>query len=244
MKELIAFCGKLGSGKGYCMTKELEDLKSKGNTIYIISFADQIKRILRNSFGVDKNGVCSYTGIHIHEGYVKHEVLNSIYDILISLEIQKFKNRSKHDVMDYLEENYHKHGKEFFEAFLNARNNIDYTYSFRRLGQLLGTELGRHIYDEIWVEITLKRVDAIFARDLADIAIIDDCRFLNEYDAIKAFGDNSIYKSKIVGVTTDDETRAKRRNMSLSDLYKQDDHASEKEIDLIIKKDDVHIIQN
>lgn len=55
--------------------------------------------------------------------------------------------------------------------------------SFRQLAQTLGTEWGRYLVDkDIWVKVLMN------APERPNLLVIDDVRFENEYEAIKADG--------------------------------------------------------
>lgn len=57
----------------------------------------------------------------------------------------------------------------------------------RKLQQLIGTELGRvHIRDSVWVDIALSVTGSLLARGIS--VVIDDMRFPNEHDAVRAIG--------------------------------------------------------
>ena len=70
--------------------------------------------------------------------------------------------------------------------------------------QLIGTDLFRRLKTNVWAEATLKKVD----KEKPHIAIITDCRFPNEVDAIKKYNgvvirltrkyDNSEHTSEII----------------------------------------------
>lgn len=50
--------------------------------------------------------------------------------------------------------------------------------------QVLGTEYGRNCKGEnVWVDVTRRWVDSYLAKHSRNFAIIDDCRFENEFDA-------------------------------------------------------------
>lgn len=51
----------------------------------------------------------------------------------------------------------------------------------REVMQLIGTDIFRRIQNNVWANTAIKRI----RRDKPDIAIIADCRFPNEVDAIK-----------------------------------------------------------
>jgi type II secretory ATPase GspE/PulE/Tfp pilus assembly ATPase PilB-like protein len=55
--KIILFAGGIGSGKGYHISKKIMELKETGNSILMLSFADPIKRIVKEVVGFDKNGI-------------------------------------------------------------------------------------------------------------------------------------------------------------------------------------------
>lgn len=257
MKTLLAFCGNLGSGKGYHMMKMVEELKTTGNSVYMISFADPIKQILRNSFGLTKTGKLKVNLPELNNLYIKYQIVDSLYYYIKDLNYEKF-DISEADAKAYIARNYEKYEIEFSNYVIGASTGrfpehqvdswdaiADYNYCFRRLGQLLGTELGRYLFDTIWVDIAFNKIKRVFRNDLADYATIDDCRFVNEYSMIENFRTTTAFDSKVYGIVASDETRATRRNMTLEELKAQDSHGSEKEIDTIISKlPESSIIQN
>lgn len=50
----------------------------------------------------------------------------------------------------------------------------------RRAMEVIGTDIFRQLYNPVWVEATLNKIE----RDNVDLAIIPDCRFPNEVDPI------------------------------------------------------------
>lgn len=54
----------------------------------------------------------------------------------------------------------------------------------RRAMEVIGTDICRKLKNSVWVDATLNRIK----KDAADLAIIPDCRFPNEVDAIKKCG--------------------------------------------------------
>jgi hypothetical protein len=250
MKTLISFVGKLGSGKNHCMNKMVDELKDTGHTIYLVSFADPIKKILRDSFGLTKAGKLPTKHPEFTELYVKSQVVDSLYSLIRQLNYEKF-DITESDLKSYIARNYEIHEKEFYKWVCGATrgyfltmcptenwkdNTPEYALCFRKLGQMLGTELARHIVDSIWVDLALNKVKNVFKNNMADYAFIADCRFLNEYEMLQKFRQDTAFDSLIYGVVATDQTRAKRRNMTIEELYAQDDHGSEQEVDSIIRK--------
>jgi len=54
----------------------------------------------------------------------------------------------------------------------------------RRAMEVIGTDICRKLKNSVWVDATLNRIK----KDTVDLAIIPDCRFPNEVDAIKQYG--------------------------------------------------------
>lgn len=231
-KTLYGYCGKLGSGKWYCASQEVEKLKTTGHTVYMISYADPLKSILRECFGLTKEG--KVKTVEISEEIVKDAVVSKIHDYISIIDNHPYKSLPSLNLMEIIVDNYDKHAKEFFDSVYFASFDIDYKQNFRRAAQLLGTELGRHVLDSIWIDIAFAKVKFVFDNDLADVAFIDDVRFLNEAKAFKNFELETGYKAILRGVTVSDKTRAKRRGMTITELKAQDNHASEMEIEKII----------
>jgi hypothetical protein len=234
MKTIMAFTGKLGSGKDYQTMRAVSSLKELGNTIFMISFADPFKQILANSFGFDKNGKIKENYTPLTKMYVKWQVVDSLYYLIKNLNSDKCLIFDDGNLKSDIARNYEKHEDVFYNHLCNANIGLDYAFDFRKLLQLFGTELGRHILDSIWVDITIDKILKVFNADLANYVFINDCRFINEYSRLIQLKEETSYDVKIYGVVASDETRASRRGLSLYDLKMQDNHASEASIDAII----------
>lgn len=241
MKKLIAYCGKLGSGKNYQMMKEVDNLKDTGHTIYLISFADPIKKILRDSFGFTKAGKIKKEYPEFTKLYVKTEIVNSLYLIIKELQYEKF-DIHENDLKAFIEKNYERYESEFYPYIWGAEYGIwmnepvEYNFAFRKLGQMLGTELARNVVDSIWVDTAIDKVKKVFKSNLADYAFCPDLRFVNELQTVQDFKNTTVFDSEVFGVVASDETRATRRGLTMDELKAQDTHGSETSIDEIISK--------
>ncbi len=80
--------------------------------------------------------------------------------------------------------------------------------------QTLGTQWGRHCYDDVWIDLAMRRVEQ--AGD-TDIVVISDVRFLNEAQAIRDAGGViwSVYRPEI-------ESSDSHRSETESDMIKPD----------------------
>lgn len=245
MKTVLSFCGSLGAGKFYQMSKKIDTIKTGGNSIYLISFADPIKQVLHQAFGLTKQGRVEIEHPPFTRMYVKFQIVDSLYNLVKPLEYDQFKKITEIEFKGTIARIYERHEEEFYSFIEQAvlAEGIDYSLPFRRLGQLLGTELGREISNSIWVDIALYKITQTFKMDLANYAIIDDLRFMNEFNALQDF--NKKYKSLVYGVIASEETRSIRRGLSIDQIRIEGQHASEKDIDLIIKQlEPEYIIDN
>lgn len=62
----------------------------------------------------------------------------------------------------------------------------------REFLQWFGTKICRKIYDDIWLENVLQRI----AMEQPLVAVIDDCRFINEVDAVQKAGGKVVYLTR------------------------------------------------
>lgn len=242
-KRLIGFTGKLGSGKDYCAMKMIEDLKGDGNTILMISFADPIKHIL-SKFGFFKSGRKQIKPVDEQLEYfdLKSEICDGLTQVTNFLD---YKSPVSDTIRYRFLKNYEKHGTDFYNEYLNAYHNINYPLAFRKLGQVLGTELARHVADTIWVDYALKQIDNAFNNKVANIVSITDVRFVNEYEELLSYSTYKNVNFDCYGIVASDETRAMRRKLTMEELLSQDQHGSEAEVDQIISNlDNDHIINN
>lgn len=78
----------------------------------------------------------------------------------------------------------------------------------REFLQWFGTKVCRKIYDDIWLENALQRI----AAEQPLIAVIDDCRFVNEVNAIQKAGGKVIYLTRCLYDDADISEKEIRRH--------------------------------
>lgn len=89
--------------------------------------------------------------------------------------------------------------------------------SAREVMQFVGTDIFRKMKNDVWSSATIKKIK----NDALDIAIIADCRFPNEVDAVKDAGGYVIkltrnpYNSNHESETALDETHYPKQNFDL-----------------------------
>ena len=150
------------------------------------SFADSLKVVAIELFGI--SGEQAYGTNEQKNTIVPHLLWENMPGIYTDDEMYQSTLESNPDLEGVLL--YHTPGPMTAREFL----------------QFFGTEICRKIYSYVWTERTTKNIQ----QEQSLLAIVDDCRFKNEADAIKGIG------GKVIRLT---------RN-----IY-QDDHDSEKDLD-------------
>jgi hypothetical protein len=248
--KVVAYVGKIGAGKTYQMLKKMEQEKSNGHSVGIISFADPIKQFLETELGLLKSGASGQGPVPtgktregrgicrtLPAGFNQH-----LYDSLnrfIMTSLFYIKDRMTYlDVfrcyIDNFNDIWERYCDELIDHIKGCIDASSATYSthYRRIIQLVGTEFARGMYNEIWVQNLEEKIDRICASGTIQTLFVDDLRFWNEYKAIDALP----HPTTIYGVIAADGVRAERRNATLEDIAKADDHASEADVEGILAK--------
>lgn len=222
MSEIIMFAGGIGSGKAYQMNKIVTNLKETGNSIAMISFADPIKKIVKDIYGVDKRGQILSRN-HPNDDYqAMTQILTEIskYVHISDLAKEKIFNSSFYTFFAFAHNDL-THSKE--------TNDIDnLIIAIRKMMQIVGTEVGHSIKKTIWPDITFDTAKKLINDMAIDYVIIDDLRFLFEL-IVAPIRLPSQYKITPYYIEASKETRAKRRNISLEQLELESQHSSERE---------------
>lgn len=116
----------------------------------------------------------------------------------------------------------------------------------RGMPQFIGTDLGRNYLDSpgIWIDMLVERVgeweDQCLTQDDNVRVVVDDCRFLNEADALRTYGFSIVkivrpYADRLYSIISD--LRSYDRNLSFTEAEEiarqKMEHESEREVDLI-----------
>jgi hypothetical protein len=72
-------------------------------------------------------------------------------------------------------------------------------WSGRRLLQWLGTDVGRAVYDNVWIDMFKQQLNQIMTIPTNTIIVVTDCRFMNEYNCLKELQstDQSVHFVKV-----------------------------------------------
>lgn len=231
---LYCFTGEIGAGKTHCSLQKMQELKSDGISVISIAWADCLKRVIYKATGLQKSG--------IHEERREdweldiHTLLKSQILDLIAAQEDIF---STEDMLPW-ETKFNAAWTEWGHEITDlVRNSYSYEYksTFRRLVQLIGTEIGRSVSPNIWIKAALDMVEIAFATGCAQAAIIDDTRFLNEFWAACEFEDRpGNYYVEFFAVEAHPISRAERLGMTLAQVEEFGKHDSERFVPDIIKK--------
>ena len=175
--KICMFGGNLGAGKMYQMQKHFAIQKSNGLVCSCISFADPIKTILKIVTGCSKNDVDIFqTPKEQNQGYLTYEAFTRMIIEGISRVVRCFVNE------DYI---YHMSKNEISDLYLIYRGMTKETFkfSYQRMMQILGTEVGQKIDKEIWVRhYAIQKIAELMS--IIDVLYIDDLRFYHEANVI------------------------------------------------------------
>lgn len=238
--ELFLVGGKVASGKMFETLKLIEQHKSNGLSCAILSFADPIKQIVYDIFGMSKIEPDNFKLKFVSLEDIKISLSNFFKDQLNILSafdtikdnllqksiIYRNLNGDKFDNFNMLIGRY----SVILDAYYQSVDKDSYQFVWRRMMQLIGTEIGQMIYKEIWTDLVSTKINSFKQLNIKKI-FIDDLRFLHELTRIYELQKNN----KIIPVIVDApiEIRAYRRGVSKRDMQTIDGHLSEKEIDIV-----------
>lgn len=230
MPKLILISGSIGAGKTHYMTQLIAEIKQQGKNIFCVSFADEIKTIVRKYFGFNKNGkrdnevFLDYKSIeeryneacdYIMNCYTHTMLIRSLH--MEAIEIQKFKKLYRTLIpFDMI--------KKLEIITPEERKPI-----IRTLYQLIGTDIAHKLSRYIWVENLLSAIRQSFNK--FDYILIDDWRFMTEYYYIlEHYPELEIIPYYI---DASEEIRAKRKNITVDELKQVESHVSERDSKLL-----------
>ena len=234
MSNIIAFCGKKGSGKNTCSnflhgyqmrcygivedfgivkdtgnlmvtTKALDEDGNEGTTtgeiditrddmefaewaaynmwpfIKNYSFAKELKDICMGLFGLTREQV-----------YGTDEQKNTIVEHLRWENMPGVVTIEFHEWMGVFDSNYDADNVDRACDLLGVTVHDPGPMTAREFMQFFGTEIMRKIYSPVWTERTIKNIKT----ENPQIAIVSDCRFKNEAEALKKEKAKLIYLTR------------------------------------------------
>jgi hypothetical protein len=168
--------GQAGSGKDTVA----QMLKDSTNACQIISFAEPIKQFVGRVFEVEDAKL--YGKSEFREGFItstKQAQRSNFFQTATFDWIKDVVGDKSDDAMVPL------------ENWFKSCQGLDGGLTIRHALQTLGTEWGRTIEPEIWVNYGIKRAKKLLVEGV-NAVVISDGRFRNEILAVKALGGNVI----------------------------------------------------
>ncbi len=220
MTKILMFAGQIGSGKSYIVSKKAQELKEVGNSVLMLSFADPIKKFIKDVIGVDKHSI---------NAHVENMNLSLPFEKFVSAFLDKFnRHPMKYVSMIQFKEQYEK----CIEDLNSQYENDVFSRGVRGLYQLVGTDMAQSLNKEMWPICLMNTLQPILDDVHIDYVLIDDWRFIFEYFSnLRNFSDCEVIP---YFVTASDDTRALRRGISFEELKIQSQHVSERESNEVI----------
>lgn len=248
MKKVYAFTGQAKSGKGAAC----EIVKKLSGSGEIVSFAAPIKEIVSKALGVS---VADLYDQNKKEVLLSDLYINKGFDdkVLFVLSYPE-------EVFKRIPERTRKHwGGKLFLYPLECVDNIlsmigemadkvsgeeskgmKSRTSLRVMMQKLGTEFGRSLYEELWVQVAIQKIvqDKPTGKG---VFLVDDMRFENEALAIEALGKNpnfdvKMFKIERDGLGSGTPNHASEAGLSLQSLVVLHNNGTLQELESSIKK--------
>jgi len=238
MEKVYSFVGEIGVGKTYQSLKKMEELKADGHVVMSISWASELKQTIEKCLGWTKTG-SSDRHMHINSDDIydmlRARILGMCVDQLCTVYEGEPLILHTKTCIDNFHAAWDKSGPLLIELFDSMDQN-EHSSSFRTMIQTIGTEIGRATKDDLWIRAMLDKIQAGFDSGLITAVLIDDTRFLNEYDALAEFGERNEFPVEWYGVEAPIEVRAKRMGLHVSALVRFAKHDSERFVPEIISR--------
>lgn len=181
MTLILGFSGKKQSGKTTC-ANFLYCIGLSGKEIFpevMLTDTGTIRIKKQNQEFVDVDVVKYYNNI----GYIDEEISEAIQQLSPYIKIYSFADPLKQNIcMDMFGLSYDQcYGTDDQKNQLTDMTYDGKSLSGRDIMQLIGTDFFRAIKPNIWPEAMIRKI----LKDKPNIALVTDCRFPNEVDAIK-----------------------------------------------------------
>ena len=168
MPQIISFSGNLGSGKDTVGDNAIEYLIAKGKTAKKFFFSEKLKQFAVEVLGLNPEHVY---GTQEDKNKVTHLKWEDMPGVVIVEDNSYYKDFS--EIRFALGSTPAK--------FIAHRGGY---MSVREFLQFFGTEIGRKIYNNIWIDATFREIQ----KSDCDFAIVTDARFHNELNYLLNYG--------------------------------------------------------
>jgi len=181
--RVVQIAGRKSSGKTFLSDLLFHSFSKEGYRIYKISFASKLKFTLRK-LGVSKSGIVKNLSFE--------DFYSSLQDIFFTYFPKYIRSRLITQTIKYFYEL-----RDAYNIFFIQK---DFENGFRKLAQLIGTEIVREIDEDFWVKEVVRSIKQV--EKCVDFVLIDDWRFPNE-DLTKYFPERKVFR--ILLVTKDEQ---------------------------------------
>lgn len=172
MPRIISFSGNLGSGKDTVGQDAISYLTSKGYKAEKFFFSEALKRFCVDVLGLNESHVF---GTQEDKNKVTHLKWEDMPGVVITLD---------ENIKDF---SIVKVGLDSIPTKLIAHRPGYMTV--REVLQFVGTEIGRRMYDNVWIDATFRKIQ----KSDCDFVIFTDARFHNELDYLRKYGAVLVY---------------------------------------------------
>lgn len=185
MTKILAFSGKKQSGKTTCSNFILAMFLSNSNkfdsvTINTSGLLEVVKSDTKETVTIDP------PRYYQQSDNLDRTVLSTILELASEIKIYSFADPLKKNIcMDILGLTYEQcYGTDEEKNQITHIVHNDKNLTGREVMQYVGTDIFRSMMPDVWPMAAIRAIQ----KDNARIAVITDCRFPNEVDAVKSAG--------------------------------------------------------
>lgn len=196
--KIFAFTGFIGAGKTTAAHMVVDYFGRRGKSVFKTCFAHYLKDLAWRHLGLSKElQKVGYGGDMLKNSkLLVKELLDNSTGTKVAVDTYTLEDKII----------------ELAEAATEC--------NVRKVMQLIGTDIARKCIDQnYWCSYIMKILDNV--REYTDVAVIDDCRFMDEGKILRA--DNA----RIIYINTPNFITAERLNISESEYLEKLDHPSE-----------------
>jgi hypothetical protein len=234
--KIIMLSGTIGSGKGYMTNKFIDKIQLNGKHAIVCSFAQPIKKIIGEVYGLDKSGNVIDKPKNLEQLSVEiafDDICKKLYQYNTFCKLGEFSKHFKLKDFPHFKLIHY----EIVGNFLHNNKQALISY-LREMMQYLGTEMAQSYDEFFWPKYfksyLFKYLKSDFNNGDFDF-IITDCRFLKEFIYLNSSEElKNIAEFELYYIDAPLEVRAKRRNITPKELIKQSCHLSEQEMEKVI----------
>lgn len=204
MTRILALAGKQGAGKDTCakfLVRNATELFGKGGVVKTYHFADSLKQLLADYFGLDPDLLWGTqeqkkTFTHLQWENLPH------YTELVQKVRSEVVTESLTEGSIWEDDAW---GEEINRRLPKGPMTV------REVLEQVGTEIFRRMMGDVWIQHCLRRI----RQEGASLAIIADCRFPDEVEAVQRAGGKAL---RLTRTTREASSNAHASSVGLDDF--------------------------